>query len=85
MANAPPGQPSDTPRPGGIGSDAVAGRTASQRPPLPPRRPTNPTASSAPSGNPRFGTVQYQVPGSGQGGPLSRSPIYTALNLFGRG
>jgi hypothetical protein len=30
----------------------------------------------------RFGTVQYQVPGSG-GGPLSRSPIYTTLNLFG--
>jgi hypothetical protein len=26
--------------------------------------------------------VQYQVPGSG-GGPLSRSPIYTTLNLFG--
>ena len=82
MANAPPGQPSDTPRPGGSSGPTGA--------PYPPRRPKNlggtPTApAGAPSGNPRFGTVQYQVPGSGQGGPLSRSPIYTALNLFGRG
>jgi hypothetical protein len=74
IANAPPGNPSDTPRP---------------NPPMPPRRPKNlgaaPTAAAAApsSSNPRFGTVQYQVPGSGQGGPLSRSPIYTALNLFG--
>lgn len=75
MANAPPGQPSDTPRPGA---------------PLPPRRPKNlgmgqsPTAPVPPtSSNPRFGLYQPQVPGSGQGGPLSRSPIYTALNLFG--
>lgn len=72
MAQAPPGNPSDTPRP--------------------PRRPKNlggaapASAAAAPSqaaSNPRFSTVQYQVPGSGQGGPLSRSPIYTALNLFG--
>jgi hypothetical protein len=81
MANAPPGNPSDTPRPGGPGG-----------PPLPPRRPKNlgmgqsPTAPVPPtSSNPRFGLYQPQVPGSGQGGPLSRSPIYTALNLFGRG
>jgi hypothetical protein len=65
LANAPPGNPSDTPRP--------------------PRRPKNLGAgpASAAASNPRFSTVQYQVPGSGQGGPLSRSPIYTALNLFG--
>lgn len=74
MANAPPGQPSDTPRPGAT--------------PYPPKRPKNlgatPTsAAGAPSGNPRFGLYQPQVPGSGQGGPLSRSPIYTTLNLFG--
>jgi hypothetical protein len=71
MANAPPGQPSDTPTPssrGGIGSDYVASRT--------PR-----TAAAAAKSNPRFGQVQYQVPGSG--GPLSRNPIYSTLNLFG--
>jgi hypothetical protein len=34
--------------------------------------------------NPRFGTMQSQVPGSG-GGPLSNAPIYTTLNLFGGG
>jgi hypothetical protein len=75
--NAPQGTPSDTPRPGGS--------------PLPPKRPKNlgmgqsPTASVPPTstGNPRFGLYQPQVPGSGQGGPLSRSPIYTTLNLFG--
>jgi hypothetical protein len=66
--HTPQGTPSDTPRPA----------------PYPPRRPKNlgPTAA-APASNPRFGTVQYQIPGSGQGGPLSRSPIYTTLNLFG--
>ena len=76
---APQGTPSDTPRPGD--------------PPLPPKRPKNlgmgqsPTASVPPTstGNPRFGLYQPQVPGSGQGGPLSRSPIYTTLNLFGGG
>jgi hypothetical protein len=82
MANAPPGQPSDTPRPGGHPGPGS---------PMPPRRPKNgatpaaasrPSSSSSSSSNPRFGTVQYQVPGSG-GGPLSRSPIYTTLNLFG--
>ena len=70
MANAPPGNPSQTPRP---------------NPPMPPRRPRMSAPSqapaAAPASNPRFSTVQYQVPGSG--GPLSRSPIYTALNLFG--
>lgn len=70
MASAPPGNPSATPRPT----------------PLPPRRPKNlsgasPPSSPTPVSNPRFGTFQYQVPGGG--GPLSRSPIYTALNLFG--
>ena len=76
VANAPPGNPSDTPRPSGG-----------------PKRPMNlgmgqsPTASVPPTstGNPRFGLYQPQVPGSGQGGPLSRSPIYTTLNLFGGG
>ena len=73
-ANAPPGNPSDTPRPAAT--------------PYPPRRPKSlggtPTSpAGAPSGNPRFGLYQPQVPGSGQGGPLSRSPIYTTLNLFG--
>lgn len=67
----PPGNPSDTPRPGAT--------------PYPPKRPKNlgatPSAAAAPASNPRFSTFQYQVPGSG--GPLSRSPIYTALNLFG--
>jgi len=71
MANAPPGQPSDTPRPARPYSKTPA--TA---------YPARPGATSS-SGNPRFGTVQYQIPGSGQGGPLSRSPIYTTLNLFG--
>lgn len=77
--DGPQGTPSDTPRPGD--------------PPLPPKRPKNlgmgqsPTASVPPTstGNPRFGLYQPQVPGSGQGGPLSRSPIYTTLNLFGGG
>jgi hypothetical protein len=72
----PSGTPSATPRP-----------SATKRAyPLPPSRPRNlgvsPAAAAAPT-NSKFGTVQYQVPGSGQGGPLSRSPIYTALNLFG--
>jgi hypothetical protein len=70
----PPGNPSDTPRPSGA--------------PYPPKRPKNlgataAAAPSSPSSNPRFGLYQPQVPGSGQGGPLSRSPIYTTLNLFG--
>jgi hypothetical protein len=74
MANAPPGSPSETPRPGLTNA------------PMPPRRPKNlsgasPASQAAPVGNSRFGTFQYQVPGGG--GPLSRSPIYTALNLFG--
>jgi hypothetical protein len=73
MANAPPGNPSDTPRPGGT--------------PYPPRRPKNlgaaPAAAPSSSGNKNFGLYQPQVPGSGQGGPLSRSPIYSTLNLFG--
>ena len=50
-----------------------------------PARPVTPTPrpkTTAASSNPRFGLVQYQVPGSG-GGPLSRSPIYSTLNLFG--
>ena len=64
MANAPPGNPSATPRPA--------------RPVTPTPRPKTTAASS----NPRFGQMQYQVPGSG-GGPLSRSPIYSTLNLFG--
>jgi hypothetical protein len=34
-------------------------------------------------GNPRFGTVQSQVP-SGRG-PLGNNPIYTTMNLFGGG
>jgi hypothetical protein len=64
--------------------------------PMPPRRPANlgqapgqGTPSGSPSQTPRpaksgsrFGTVQYEVPGSGVG-PLSRNPIYTSLNLFG--
>jgi hypothetical protein len=67
----PTGAPSATPRPA-------------------PRRPASagsgPAAQASPA-NPRqrFGTVQYQVPGSGMGGPLSRNPIYTTLNLFGAG
>jgi hypothetical protein len=71
----PPGSPSDTPRPSGT--------------PYPPRRPKNLGATAAApssplsSGNKNFGLYQPQVPGSGQGGPLSRSPIYTTLNLFG--
>jgi len=73
----PAGSPSATPRPGGPPGPGA---------PLPPRRPKNlgaaaPPSRAAPVGNPRFGTFQYQVPGSG--GPLSRNPIYTALNLFG--
>ena len=64
VANAPPGNPSATPRPA--------------RPVTPTPRPKTTAASS----NPRFGQVQYQVPGSGMG-PLSRSPIYSTLNLFG--
>jgi hypothetical protein len=71
-SDAPPGNPSATPRPT----------------PYPPKRPKNLGATAAappssPSSNPRFGLYQPQVPGSGQGGPLSRSPIYTTLNLFG--
>ena len=74
----PPGHPSATPRPGGPTGGAGY--------PMPPKRPKNlggapAAAAAAPSGNSRFSTFQYQVPGSG--GPLSRSPIYTALNLFG--
>jgi len=82
----PTGSPSDTPRPGG--SSASSGTS-----PLPPPRPKNfgvstggqGYAPSAPSPvNNRFTTVQYQTPGSVRG-PLSNSPIYTALNLFGGG
>ena len=75
----PTGSPSDTPTPGG--SSASSGSS-----PLPPRRPKNlggqGQAPSAPAAiaNPRFGTAQYQVPGSGRG-PLSSNPIYTTLNL----
>ena len=72
MANAPRGQPSATPRPGGPSGPGA---------PLPPRRPPPATVARTPA-KPPFGTFQYQVPGSGVG-PLSRSPIYTALNLFG--
>jgi hypothetical protein len=73
----PSGSPSATPRPGGPSGPGA---------PMPLRRPKNlsgasPASAAAPVGNPRFGTFQYQVPGSG--GPLSRSPIYTSLNLFG--
>jgi hypothetical protein len=75
----PTGSPSDTPTPGG--SSASSGSS-----PLPPRRPRNlggqgqaPSAPAAIAANPRFGTVQYQVP-SGRG-PLSSNPIYTTLNL----
>ena len=72
QAQTPTGSPSQTPRPGGSGS------------PLPPRRPKNlgvtPSGNVAPpSSNPRFGTMQSQVP-SGRG-PLSSNPIYTTLNL----
>jgi hypothetical protein len=71
-AASPPGNPSATPRPAT---------------PYPPRRPkplgAPPTTPNASPSNPRFGLYQPQVPGSGQGGPLSRSPIYTTLNLFG--
>ena len=72
MANAPPGNPSQTPRP---------------NTPYPPRRPpagsaSAPTGPATGSSNPRFGLYQSQVP-SGMG-PLSRNPIYTTLNLFGR-
>jgi hypothetical protein len=77
MANAPPGQPSDTPRPG------------SAAPAIPPSRPKNlgvtgsvaPSSASSSARNKNFGLYQSQV--SGQGGPLSRNPIYTTLNLFG--
>ena len=77
VAAAPPGSPSQTPRPGSSGSG----------PPMPPARPRTPPAPSLapakpPASNSRFSTFQYQVPGSGYG-PLSRAPIYTALNLFG--
>jgi hypothetical protein len=70
----PTGSPSQTPRPGGSGAGS----------PLPPRRPKNlgvtPSGNVAPpSSNPRFGTMQSQVP-SGRG-PLSSNPIYTTLNL----
>jgi hypothetical protein len=73
MNAAPQGTPSDTPRPGG-----------SPRPQKNLGMGQSPTASVPPTstGNP-FGLYQPQVPGSGQGGPLSRSPIYTTLNLFG--
>jgi hypothetical protein len=76
MNAAPQGTPSDTPRPGG-----------SPRPQKNLGMGQSPTASVPPTstGNPRFGLYQPQVPGSGQGGPLSRSPIYTTLNLFGGG
>ena len=71
VANAPPGNPSATPR--------------SARPVTPTPATAYPTRSAAaPTSNPRFGTVQYQVPNS-SGGPLSRNPIYTSLNLFGGG
>ena len=76
VADQPTGTPSDTPRPGG-----------SSGPPLPPRRPKNlggtpGPAAAAPSSssNPRFGTMQSQVPGMGRG-PLSSNPVYTTLNL----
>jgi hypothetical protein len=79
MANAPPGQPSATPRP----ARPYSATPASAYAPLPPPRPKDlgVAGSVAPSRNKNFGTVQYQVPGGG--GPLSRNPIYTALNLFG--
>lgn len=70
VANAPPGNPSATPRP----ARPVTRTPASAY----PKR----TATPASSINPRFGQVQYQVPGSGSG-PLSRNPIYSTLNLFG--
>lgn len=70
---APAGSPSATPRPAG----ALAAN-----PPIPPPRPqaaANPAAGPNARRNPRFSTVQYNVPGSGRG----NAPIYTALNLFG--
>jgi hypothetical protein len=77
MANAPPGNPSDTPRPARPAT-GMGGRYGYSR--MSPQ--STPSAPAKPASNPRFGTFQYQIPGSG-GGPLSRSPIYTALNLFG--
>lgn len=77
----PPSRPTDTP----TGTPSATPRPT----PYPPKRPKNlgaaPSAPTAavPTSNPRFGLYQPQVPGSGQGGPLSRSPIYTTLNLFG--
>ena len=57
--------------------------SATPRPAAAPKPAAKP--SSSPSSNSRFGTVQYQVPSGsgGPGGPLSRNPIYTSLNLFG--
>lgn len=78
---------------------ASSGGANAPLPPRRPSFTGKPPGAGAPQGNPsqtppakgqtpnlgnygkRFGTVQYQVPGSG--GPLSRSPIYTTLNLFG--
>jgi hypothetical protein len=70
---APTGSPSQTPRPSGAT-------------PYPPSRPKNlgvtPSGNVAPpSTNKKFGLYQSQVPGGG--GPLSRNPVYTTLNLFG--
>jgi len=88
-----PSWPTTAPRGAVVGSPGPSIANA----PLPPRRPSSfggqTPGAGAPQGQPsqtprppksassRFGTVQYQVPGAG---PLSRSPIYTALNLFGR-
>ena len=80
----PTGAPSDTPRPGG--SSASSGSIDRNHPlPWQARQGGQGQAASAPSPvNNRFTTVQYQTPGSVRG-PLSNSPIYTALNLFGGG
>jgi hypothetical protein len=78
--------PAAAPRPGGTPtSSPAAAATATPIPrPAPAAVPGSPAASSPNLGyyppNPRFGTFQYNVPGSGRGGA---APIYTAMNLGG--
>jgi hypothetical protein len=75
----PAGTSTATPRPRQGPAGAPAGGPAA---PIPPTARAQAPVPNLGYYRPRFGAVQYQVPGGGRG-PLSNAPIYSALNLFG--
>jgi hypothetical protein len=78
---APGAAPAGTARPAGTATAAPAAAPVASVAPTPQAH--VPNLGYGVPGNPRFGTMQSQVP-SGRG-PLGNNPIYTTMNLFGGG